>query len=683
MMNANGSYSINPYHPRIYLTPQRLAALKTTVNNDDDFKSLMIEVNSYLNSPAKTQQTLNGTDPASLIAGICLAAITQETPEYLSAAKQWLELVRTIPLTQGDDIPQRNRLLALSLGYDWLYAKLSVDEKTSLADTIIKYEQFLENTYHFLSNPNYISGHTRLGNVVMFAGALALYGEDDRIIPFYDQVFANWTNGFQPALDYLGHGGGHYFGWKYGPEYSSPEVSLMWYSATGQLWGGDFLRDLPYFFIYGTDPFPIRYMPGSLPAFGDCVDSLLYGTIAQISCSAQLTGNGHAEDFYQNYLKNWGGLMKLFRIINKENLPAPVSPTSLPLAREFPGSGFMIARDTWDGYPQGDPSILVFKSTPFYTGSHQHLDQNSFILDYKGPLLIDSGVYDFWGSSHWLNYYSRTIAHNSLIIDTDTGGQKLFSKDPANLTDLLGVYKLDGITKFSQNNSCAWVRGDASKAYDNTKITSYIRDVLFAYHPSGLGHPVTFVVDRITMPTVRTPKILWHITDAPIIGNGYALIKNSTGGYGRLEFLAPSPSDVATIGGSGHQWEVNGINYVHQDQSGARSVTPGWGRIIVSTPIPVTEATFITLIEVSDSQVSLPQATPVSGLGWTGARLQDSLFINISNQNMTPQITVTGQTGLKEIYIANLKPNTNYTVSVGTNNYLFVSGSDGLGYWKL
>ena len=64
-------------------------------------------------------------------------------------------------------------------------------------------------------------------------------------------------------------------------------------------------------------------------------------------------------------------------------------------------------------------------------GDHMHLDSGNFTIYYKGPLAIDSGVYNglpfrdddgnmvtnvHAGSYHWSNYQHQTIAHNCMLV---------------------------------------------------------------------------------------------------------------------------------------------------------------------------------------------------------------------------------------------------------------------------
>ena len=69
-------------------------------------------------------------------------------------------------------------------------------------------------------------------------------------------------------------------------------------------------------------------------------------------------------------------------------------------------------RDGW----KPDSTWIEFDCGPFLA-KHQHLDQNQITIYHGGYLAIDSGAdYTDSESPHYLNYYRRTVAHNSILI---------------------------------------------------------------------------------------------------------------------------------------------------------------------------------------------------------------------------------------------------------------------------
>src|SRR5438445_444000 len=78
----------------------------------------------------------------------------------------------------------------------------------------------------------------------------------------------------------------------------------------------------------------------------------------------------------------------------------------------FSGVGDLVMRDGWGP----DSTWIEFTAGP-YLAKHQHLDQNQFTIFHHGYLAIDSAAdYTDTESPNYLNYYRRTIAHNTMLI---------------------------------------------------------------------------------------------------------------------------------------------------------------------------------------------------------------------------------------------------------------------------
>src|SRR5205085_3791003 len=86
-------------------------------------------------------------------------------------------------------------------------------------------------------------------------------------------------------------------------------------------------------------------------------------------------------------------------------------PNELPRTKLFGRMGVAIARGDFE-----HGTVAAFKCTPVYLHNHGHRDANSFTIYHKGDLAIDSGAYDGYETPHWYNYYIRSIAHNTIVI---------------------------------------------------------------------------------------------------------------------------------------------------------------------------------------------------------------------------------------------------------------------------
>ena len=61
---------------------------------------------------------------------------------------------------------------------------------------------------------------------------------------------------------------------------------------------------------------------------------------------------------------------------------------------------------------------FIFHASPYGGQGHAHADQNSFhVIAYNEHLLLDSGWYTPTGDPHREEWYVRTMAHNTLLVD--------------------------------------------------------------------------------------------------------------------------------------------------------------------------------------------------------------------------------------------------------------------------
>ena len=143
--------------------------------------------------------------------------------------------------------------------------------------------------------------------------------------------------------------------------------------------------------------------------------------------------------------------------------------------------------------------------------------KNTFTIHYKSPLAIDSGMYDEgcenggYGSTHWCNYFTRTIAHNGIIVFdpeqeykvygrsvSNDGGQPYREEEPTKLTDILpgGHAHLDGITLCRETDEYTYAVGDATKAYDRERVSLAQREIIYLRR-NTTSRPVIVVFDRV------------------------------------------------------------------------------------------------------------------------------------------------------------------------------------------
>jgi len=156
---------------------------------------------------------------------------------------------------------------------------------------------------------------------------------------------------------------------------------------------------------------------------------------------------------------------------------------------------------------------LYFRSSPYGSFNHSHADQNSFILNVGTKrTFINSGVYDYYGSPEFNNWYIQSKAHNTITYDGGVGQltQSMASKGQ--------------VTAFNRNAAgYTLTSGDAKAAYP--------AGVQVATRTIVAGPDGSFItVDQLSASTARRWEYNLHVpTAASLLGNGRAQVATDRG----------------------------------------------------------------------------------------------------------------------------------------------------------
>ena len=177
-------------------------------------------------------------------------------------------------------------------------------------------------------------------------------------------------------------------------------------------------------------------------------------------------------------------------------------------------------RDGW----KPDSTWIEFDCGP-YLAKHQHLDQNQITIYHQGYLAIDSGAdYTDSESPHYLNYYRRTVAHNSVLVydpsekffwsqnllpAANDGGQRMDSsrfwntiRSPEDWQHTRDLWNLGSMRVVDHvPGQYHYAMGDASNAYSREKLKKFTREVLYAP-----AEKLLFVFDRVVSTDPSFPK---------------------------------------------------------------------------------------------------------------------------------------------------------------------------------
>lgn len=264
--------------------------------------------------------------------------------------------------------------------------------------------------------------------------------------------------------------------------------------------------------------------------------------------------------------------------------PAQAGEAELSRHHLFRGVGHLVMRDGFGP----DSTWIQFNSGP-YLAKHDHLDQNHFVVYHKGYLATESGAdYTDTESPHYLNYYRRTVAHNTMLVykpgekffwaenlwpAANDGGQRMDSsrywntvrsrEDFERTRDLWATGEMQATDHAP--GQYHYARGDATRAYHPSKVERYTRELLYAPATN-----VLYVFDRVRSadPSYRKVWLLHGVGEPSVaaaskgrdVGRGGTAYADAAGftyeeGRGRLRVhsLLPRGREVTKRGGPG--WE--------------------------------------------------------------------------------------------------------------------------------
>ncbi|MES2393678.1 MAG: heparinase II/III family protein [Acidobacteriota bacterium] len=265
-------------------------------------------------------------------------------------------------------------------------------------------------------------------------------------------------------------------------------------------------------------------------------------------------------------------------------------------AKHFRGVDQVVFRT---GFGEKDTRI-EFDCGPYFA-THQHMDRGHFTIHHQGHLAIDSGA-DYNGSEspHFLNYYRRTVAHNTMLVydpaeqfkwgDSDVraandGGQRMDSKRYWNTIRSVADWKAShdvwdiGHLRAVDTGDPRYMYslGDATRAYSAKKLAKFTRELVFLPQQDVL---LVFDDVRSTQPEFRKTWLL-HMVDEPRFlrsgrdaagggeraGDAWGGVAASEGDVVRVQHhngemtvhaLLPAHRTLMKRGGAGHEFWTPG-----------------------------------------------------------------------------------------------------------------------------
>jgi len=593
--------------------------------------------------------------------------------------------------------------------YDWCYDKLTEDQKETIITLCVKHAENMEIGWPPAAEKAYISGHSMEAQLMkdLFSFSIAVADEHPEYYAYIsDRIF----NEFIPTLNYFYESSFHNQGEKYGSGRHTYELYLKWILNTIDC--GEYLssnqREIVYHFIYSRRP------DGSFTSDGD--DNIGIDSYYGIGPVSFLAGNLYNDPYYRQEFYRASG-KKLSESIGPNNyqvsrvhfliLDNPKiglkSISELPLSRWYGShSGVMTARTGWEEGKDSDVLMVSMKTPERFFKGHGHLDSGEFEIYYKGPLAIDSGYYDYFGSSHDYGYNKQTIAHNSLLIinpeETSfygedypiAGGQQppTYINNTNTFEDIKGwATEYGEVLGYDYGEdlhspSYTYLKGDLTKAY-NGKAEKYTRTFMFENFFDDVYPGALIVFDKIVSDETQVnyeKKWLLHSVFEPGVdeNENTITIKNSENGYsGRLinTVLLPEKDNlqIDIVGGEGEEWMVEGTNY----SPTVRDMETGDYRTEISYKSKEETEYFLNVLWVSEDKDDIEPLSVqmLEADDYVGVQIKDRVsYISLSDERTENEIKISAnETEFPLIYkIDNLKAgkweiysdNTEFTANV-------------------
>lgn len=657
-------------HPRLYIRENEIPALKEKMQTHEGRKVIAaIEKAGIDRTPAEeAAETDRGFRYYAKMRGVTSRAqlnalnylVFRDKTEGRTAITEILDTLKRTNFPTKNDLSRASgsMLMVGAIVYDWCYDIMKPEERQAYIKEFVRIAGTMECGYPPKRNEP-LAGHSSEWMILrdMLSAGIAIY---DEYPDMYNYVRQMLVEDYIPARNFIYKGGNYHQGTSY--------VNVRFSNDLFSLWildkiGAKHIYDpsqqyVLYDFIYRRRP------DGMVLPAGD-VNHVRIPWVSY-ALPAMLASSYYKDPYLAYEFEKKQSIEPhclifnlLWRDINLKGLP----PDDLPLTR-YSGTpfGWMLARTGW-----GENSVIAeMKVNENFVGNHQHLDGGSFQIYYKGPLAIDSGLYQGtdggYNSANNKNYTKRTIAHNSLLIydpaevfecynyggadKTQTaandGGQRMPGKGwdtCRSFDDLLGEEYTVGRTLancFGPNRNkpdFTYLKGDITAAY-SAKVKDVRRSFVFLNLKSDIVPAALIVFDHIVAadPSYKKYWLMHSIEEPEISGNTFTVKRTLNGDSGMLkcDMLMPEDANIDKVGGEGKEFWVFGKNYHTAPTARRPDVAKEYGqwRIEQTPSVAKAEDCFLNVIQVADNNVkNLEKVSKIDEGNVAGAYISDRAVV--------------------------------------------------------
>lgn len=537
-------------------------------------------------------------------------------------------------------------LAASGIVYDWCYDVLTEEEKSMFIAYMKKSASLMEIGY-----PPKVwevfAGHGGEGEVFYFqlAAGIAIYDEDPEM---YNLAAGMMFQNMFDSRKYFNATGNHPAGSAYAP------VRVAWEQL------GQILFDrMGYPGVMGNemDKIPMRWIHDRLPSgfWTEDGDSFLqfskdFGPYYSTNDYPMMLygayfGNKYEQGEYikQLSLRNYSpgasvydnGVLTMVLLDPNAEYAYPddegeelalTHTTTYPLTSMF-------MRTSWLTGKESDTAVVFMNGQEKLVGDHdhEHSDIGNFQIYYKGTLAGHGGTYQGkeggYGTSHYNNYYRRTISKNCLTVfdpnevfmkrgkpvDVSNDGGQIFEQNTTLLKEFLehedhaateGVY----VGPNERTPEFSYLKTNLTDAYSD-KVSGYTRSMV-AMNLFNDDYPMAFICYDNVTSSDKTFKKTWNlqaVQEPEINGNQIVIKRDDYDFSGKLVVnkMLPENAIIQNVGGEGFESYVNGKNYPNADTGTNDNEQCDW-RLEISPKNLTRDDLFLNAMYVTDSSRNLP-----------------------------------------------------------------------------
>jgi hypothetical protein len=548
---TNGEGAIVPgVHPRVFLDSNRLQLIRNKVAQNDP---TWIRFESYLNDNAIPPNGYNlflGALAYQALKGID----NVKANGYADMVINGMMAVINEGVSSAEDV-NRYYLYNMGLAYDWVYDRLTSQQKTSVIT-------WIDAVYQ--NNPNGHEKDTKTYGLhywhnytidFMFGNAVAgyaIYDENQTLaLDMIDNAAHRWSVDLVSQIAFIASNGAYPEGDGYG--YSSIPNMFRYAKAVETAEGRNVWDDAQWIKNRMTYDmfafFPTRYLDSEYNGYyrvrvgsGDSLRHHFKGDLVRAGALIYISSHPDAEE--SKRMQSWLDAIDNKALGQETSVDdflwynpgqAKVPYSSAPLTT-FSGQGTnnialgeVIMRSDWT-----DSATWIRFVSGDYFLYHQHLEANHFNIFKYEDLATESGAYEgAGGTDHFVNYLKRTIAHNSVLVyapgkdnewfhswdvqGANDGGQRGIDIVDANGTILeylswsttgynhgdypaLGnekFYDRADIRRYEDTGKYTYVLGSAGKGYSPWRCDLFDREFAFLRPEAAGSNDYIVIYDRV------------------------------------------------------------------------------------------------------------------------------------------------------------------------------------------